>query len=108
MYVKPVRFNMSIQEFDFWNHFCDAEKEIMRVEEPSITFFSYYNTEEQLPEWYNEDFEEEDDYTSELEYSSLFYDHNISIEEECDNVEYSNYCVSDSESDNNDDEWTNI
>lgn len=107
MSVKHVGFNMPIQEFDLWNHFCEAEKEIMRVEEPSITFFSYYNTEEPLPEWYNKECEE-NEYTSELEYSTLFYDHNISIEEECNNNEVIDYCVSDSESDNNDDEWTTI
>ena len=56
---KTVTFdfsNMKKPEFDFWNHYCNAQHEIMRVEHDNITFYKYNFTEEELPEWYeNED-----------------------------------------------------
>lgn len=115
---KRVTFNftnMSKVEFDFWNHLCEIEKEVMRVEKDTINHFNYVNTEESLPEWYNDHDDTpfvEDNFTFEHEYESTFYDKNISIEEEINNynceVEDNMYFRSDSESEVEDNDWTTV
>ena len=103
------------QTFDYWNHFCETEKEIMRVERDTLKFLVYTNTPEELPEWYdqsdiNEDIEDIEDYTSEFEYENTFFNTNLTIEDES-MLEYedtlNDYIESDSESDH-DNEWTTI
>lgn len=107
--------NMSTEEFDFWNHFCNIENEIMRVEKDTINHFNYVHIEDNLPEWYNDHDDTtlvEEDYTFDNEYESTFYDKNISIEEEINNYnceeEDNMHFRSDSESEVEDNEWTTI